>query len=585
MVDISQIFFSSSRLTIDKRSLDSHTLPPLRENDIIEAKVLKMLSGRSAQLMILGQSVTVKTHVLLKEGEIINLRVESSGDKQILKLVEKQDPAQQVNKVLADNLDRSGPYKNLLKLFDMINVPEKISPQGFLKGESIKSGGEEISKTLDKYLNVILTQSNADERSRILSFINTKTIPFKDKLSALITSTEGKTVLTKLAEENVPLKDVLEKILQAFSKDNTSSVKVGIDPPQIGNRLFSKEMKTGALPKDINGKNPDQFNLPDKQIVDEFIQSKTTRWTHKLISVLAGNIEVIARHDHLLRDVEKVIALLLGKFDSLDDGKDTSKKSLLSGLRGNRIRQDAAKNQMLDQVKLIRELVKSMSLKSDSPDTDLAKNFVRKSGMAWEKKLSFMIQAEKTVTRQKVNDMALKDLKGLALSTLSSLDESDKNTGTVLRNFVDTLEQLQVINRYSSEESGKYLLPFPVMVNESFKFGQLLIDLGKENNKDKPLKDRVVKVAFILELSNLGDLRADFSIFRKSVMGVFGVGKREFRTIVKREIPGLEKRLKTLGYKVSGIDCQVIDPVVLSNTTLTNQVIKKESDGILNLVI
>ncbi len=71
---------------------------------------------------------------------------------------------------------------------------------------------------------------------------------------------------------------------------------------------------------------------------------------------------------------------------------------------------------------------------------------------------------------------------------------------------------MQVINSYSSEESGRYLLPLPAMVDDTLKFGQLLIDLGSGKKDGKEAKDRLIRVAFILELTQLGDLRADFSI-------------------------------------------------------------------------
>ena len=205
--------------------------------------------------------------------------------------------------------------------------------------------------------------------------------------------------------------------------------------------------------------------------------------------------------------------------------------------------------------------------------------------MAWENKLAALIVEAKTALPKRVNDMAKHDLKGAALSFLSAAGQGDEDMKSVLKNFVDTLEQLQVINRVSSEESGRYLLPFPAFFDHAFQFGQLLIDVGKDASGKQTLTDRVVKVAFILELSALGNLRADFSIYRKSVTGTFGVGSNALQAVLKKEIPSLLSRLEALGFQVQGIDCQVLDPEELAHATLTNQVMQKDSEGVLNLII
>ena len=67
MADISQIFFASSRFTIENRPHENDPLSVLKENEVIEAKVLKLLPGRAAQILIGGKSLTVKTHAPLSE--------------------------------------------------------------------------------------------------------------------------------------------------------------------------------------------------------------------------------------------------------------------------------------------------------------------------------------------------------------------------------------------------------------------------------------------------------------------------------------------------------------------------------------
>ena len=205
--------------------------------------------------------------------------------------------------------------------------------------------------------------------------------------------------------------------------------------------------------------------------------------------------------------------------------------------------------------------------------------------MKWEKTLKDVITGGQVYNKKVSGELVLNDLKALALSLSASSDEGDEEIISLVRNFIDSLEQMQIINRYSSEESGRYLLPLPAMFDETFKFGQILIDLGGGKKDANDPKNRIIRIAFILELTKLGDLKADFSILKQSITGTFGVGTSELCAYIKSGIPGLTSTLNEHGFMVHGIDCKVIDPEILSNMSLSDQLIEDQKEGLLNLVI
>lgn len=590
MADISQIFFASSRLTIDRRSPENDLLPLFKENEIIEAKVVKLFSGRSAQLLVSGRTVTVKTHVPLSEGETILLRADPSGEGSVLKLVSRESSVQQLNKALADNMDRAGPYRNLLKLFDVIHRETKIT--GALpdtKGEKETVLPERAAKLLTSRSEEILGRMPPSERRLIENFVNVRSLSFQDKLSALFHSPEGK----KFFEENRSLhgfaKEGPEKMIALFTDGKKHRAEEISALPGSG-REPVMEKRAGPLLgtiADRPGKLSLEAAVPEEKGAEALLQESRIKWADKVVTLLSANSELLIDRETFHGDIKTFIETLLQRPDPLEkktaplppqeslllESQERSSPVLLKGSLGVSLR-------------MMSEIVREMALKSDAPDSQMVERFIKNSGLSWENKLLNLADSETgALPKRAAVEMMESDLKGLALSTLSLAHEKPDEALSLVKGFLESLEELQLINRYSGEATGRYLVPFPVMWHEQIRFGQLLIDLGKETDKGKPLKERVIKVQLLLELSNLGDVRADFSIYKKAVTGLFGVGDPQVGAMVKKELPGLEKRLTALGYKVYGIDCEVVSPELLSTTTLTDQLIDHDANRVLNLLI
>ncbi len=143
---------------------------------------------------------------------------------------------------------------------------------------------------------------------------------------------------------------------------------------------------------------------------------------------------------------------------------------------------------------------------------------------------------------------------------------------------------MQILNAHSSEESGRYLLPLPFFLNDTLKFGQLLIDLDRSTKSDGDTNEKAIRVAFILEMTRLGHLKADFSIYKKSISGEFGVENNEVQNLFNQLIPGLKELLEEKTYIVKNIDCSVISSGELAGTSLTDMVIDNPS-GVINIVV
>jgi hypothetical protein len=83
-VDYSTV--SSSKISL--QSVDNTTVyPKLVENEIVKGKVVKSFSLKSVMLLIKGRRIMAETHMPLREGSVISLKVEEVQPNPVLKLL------------------------------------------------------------------------------------------------------------------------------------------------------------------------------------------------------------------------------------------------------------------------------------------------------------------------------------------------------------------------------------------------------------------------------------------------------------------------------------------------------------------
>ena len=171
------------------------------------------------------------------------------------------------------------------------------------------------------------------------------------------------------------------------------------------------------------------------------------------------------------------------------------------------------------------------------------------------------------------------DLKGL-VSRLVALNEKK---GTPLKRFVSGIKNIQLLNHPGLEQDRKIFIPIPIQFPDGlFTLGQLLIHLGqKEKNGStrKKIDENPFRITFLLELSNLGPLRADLSIKGKEIRGTFLITKEEIKFFIKNNIPSLINKLKGKGFTVSSIECHLKDHEIVKQS-LVEEIIHQEGNAI-----
>jgi len=242
---------------------------------------------------------------------------------------------------------------------------------------------------------------------------------------------------------------------------------------------------------------------------------------------------------------------------------------------------EGGSQQLPDQMK---SLLQETALKSGAPDPGVLNRFIRKSGLVWEHKLTAEKFPGRVFLKDHLGHLKGQDMKAIAMDILASLKESEGELTGRLNAFVENTETLQLLNRQLFEETGKYLLHFPALFGSRMKFGQMLIDLNKNRNDDKTDDNNLVRVAFLLELTNLGDFFAEFSILKDAVSGSFRVMDDYARALIVDHLPDLKTRLTAHGFEVRHMECRVVRPDTLAGISLLDN-IADEGEGLLNLVV
>lgn len=234
----------------------------------------------------------------------------------------------------------------------------------------------------------------------------------------------------------------------------------------------------------------------------------------------------------------------------------------------------------------LKDLVTHLSLNTGNPSHGFLKRLLGGSGLLWESKLAELVSKGEVPTPEAVERLVAGDIKATCLRLLFGTGAATL-PGTLteqLRGMLEGLEQHQLLNQHLLENEGRYLLPVPLSDQRLLKFGQLLLDLGGRKGGGGG-KERVVTVSFLLSLSQLGEFRADFSILKTGLTGVFGVADEAARALVTRHLPELRQKLRDHGYSVHDISCRVLEPQQLSDMSLVAQAVAPSSDGFFNLVV
>jgi hypothetical protein len=219
-------------------------------------------------------------------------------------------------------------------------------------------------------------------------------------------------------------------------------------------------------------------------------------------------------------------------------------------------------------VSRFQELFDTLSSRLFSRATpELLSRLIDKSGIMWEAKVKNAITQQRIGTDD-FSELINGDLKGLTSKLLAAKGEET----AFLERFVSTLENIQILNHLGLEHGRKVFLPVPMQLPGGlFTIGQLLIQLPhrrQDKKGDKDIGKNLLRITFLLELSNLGPLRADLTINDRSIEGRFLLTNEEAQSRVEGAIHSLIERLVESGFSVNFLECHLKEPEIVTESLI-----------------
>ncbi|MCG8563508.1 MAG: flagellar hook-length control protein FliK [Desulfobacterales bacterium] len=225
----------------------------------------------------------------------------------------------------------------------------------------------------------------------------------------------------------------------------------------------------------------------------------------------------------------------------------------------------------------VETALESLALKSDKADPDLIPRLIQRGGMLLESRIQSGLNQPRDQFTPFFQSLA-RDLKAAVLTASGETESASAGRAA------DTLEAFQLLNS-QTQDSGRLLLPLPVLEDAGFRFGQLLMDSGGKDPADSTEGERVIRASFLLDMTKLGAVRADFSFLNKAVSGGFLLETDHGYHALNAAIPELKNRLVELGYQVRMLTCSRAQNNETQETALLDSLFQDGSDSVLNIVI
>ncbi|PIE61245.1 MAG: hypothetical protein CSA29_04380 [Desulfobacterales bacterium] len=207
----------------------------------------------------------------------------------------------------------------------------------------------------------------------------------------------------------------------------------------------------------------------------------------------------------------------------------------------------------------VKTILENLALKSGKRDEGLLVRLIENLGLTLEKKMAAMaVSKGLPMDGNRLSDTpahVLKtDLKAAVLNLLSR--DSGSDGANLLKSASAAIESFQQINTQSFD-GNRFLLPFPILAPGFLEFGQLFINTGDRSGKGNQKKDRVIDVAFLMNMTALGKIRADFAFYKKNITGGFLLENQSICDYMRTLMPELKSRLGSIGFNAGHIGCQV----------------------------
>ena len=241
----SQFLITSSDVVLDKRAEGGARLSFLKKGQILDAKVLRVLSDRRALILIKGEVVNARTYLPLREGQALRLKVDRTGSQQVLKFIGEK-PAQALDGPLAllNTWGKSGPYRLLPKLMAHLS--------DFPREDSHPRSNELLSK-LGALLSRMALKSGDGGAQFLRSLIQGSGLLWEAKLASALLPEHN---LTPSAVKSLIMGDLKALALQALAEQQdadplTNPLKSfidGVEKQQLVNQQVFEKFGKYLLP-------------------------------------------------------------------------------------------------------------------------------------------------------------------------------------------------------------------------------------------------------------------------------------------------------------------------------------------------
>ncbi|MBF0101543.1 MAG: flagellar hook-length control protein FliK [Desulfobacterales bacterium] len=374
-------------------------------------------------------------------------------------------------------------------------------------------------------------------------------------------------ILPKISKILISSSDVILDPKQSHKSNSLSLQKNQVVEAKVLKKMDSSLTELSMLGKRVIAKT--YVPLKEGDQIQLQNASSDTKNVFKLISQTQSNTTesttLWLKQGVCLRPYETLLSL----FEKFNSAGQVSSPKLKAALLG---------------IERLQTLLRKLALDSPIPDSSYVKRLIEGSGLLWENKLNQMIgnigKFDTVTQKEWVNN----DIKAQLLQMLNEVHDVEDQDISLIQEALESLEKYQVVTKYQSDSTRRFLFPLPFLSMNQIQLGQLFIDLGKQPNEDTPRTERMVRIAFLLEMSELGKIRANFSLLKKQIQGYFEVTSSEIATYIQESLTMLNSRLEQQGFHPTRIECQIVDDEILANASFVDELIDNPM-GVLNVLI
>lgn len=213
--------------------------------------------------------------------------------------------------------------------------------------------------------------------------------------------------------------------------------------------------------------------------------------------------------------------------------------------------------------KAVKGLIKDLSLKfAENPDRRSLKNWIERSGLAWESKLRGLA-LQNRLESEDLRRAAAGDLKGALAGMLKKEDTASPAAERLLK----VIETLQWVNWGSLTQTGKLLLLIPCQFSDgSWTVAELLIQKEPRDSCRDSEEGKPCRIVLTAQLETLGWVRAEATIEDKEVGILFLAESAESLRRIEDRLEALLESLRERGFRVGRARCEILAEERLSRS-------------------